>query len=298
MNEQKVRQEIQKIVDQVYIKGWHQGKATQKAWKEIERLGLEPYLPAHIRRDTKCGTYLEEIIKAANNAGGKKVKDAGFYAEGDGYSTEMVTEPSALYLALNEVEPTPPANDYEMVTEWLNQPAPAVEELTKDDVLAAYVAKDVVSKYNDLGSKLFDFGHALAYFAVAASNWNDTLKLVQRGTAVLNGYLLVINTRCPIWEDAETHPDAVVSRGFGAGYLAMQEMHRTMSLVPADDLITISEAAEILYGSAEQSKRVMLKEDINGGDLQVFRSSTERNPQKWQRVSRRDVLRLKALRTT
>lgn len=122
MNEQKVRAEIEKIVTEVQIKGWSQTHPTKKAFVELEALGLLPYLPAHIRPDTKCGTYVQEILKAANNKGGKKVVDSG-WSGGDGYSNTYVTEPSGLWLAMNETpEPEP-------VEEWVAEAIEFIDSL-------------------------------------------------------------------------------------------------------------------------------------------------------------------------
>jgi hypothetical protein len=185
--------------------------------------------------------------------------------------------------------------DYEFVKEWMQQTPPAASELTEEDVWNAYLAQDVIHHWHQHTAFMpFDVGRTLA--AWEASNgkkWAEIMSMIARGISVLNGYLLVTNKRVPVWQDAPTHDVAVVSRKMTGGYVANQEMHRTYSLVKADDLITISTAAQILYGENTQSKRVMLVDDIHEGYLQVFFDRSEPNPQKAKRVSKRQVLSLK-----
>lgn len=183
--------------------------------------------------------------------------------------------------------------DYELVTEWLRQEPPSPEELTEEDVLCAYIASDVLTHYRQHDRwNQFSLDNTMAGMDAEAGNWRETLARVQRGVAVLNGYLLMTNVRVPVWQEAPEHEDAIVSREFGAGYVASQEMHRTMSLLSANDLITLSAAAAILHGENTQSKRVMVKEDVTYGYLQAFTDKTENNPQKSLRVSKRQVLSL------
>lgn len=187
-----------------------------------------------------------------------------------------------------------PDGDYAIVKEWMQEPSPAPADLTEDDVLNAYIARDVIHNWNQHSTWLpFDMGRTLAAWEVSESKkWADVMGMVKRGIAVLNGYLLVTNARVPVWQDAPEHDAAVVSRKMTGGYVAGQEMHRTLSLVPADDLITISTAAQILYGENTQSKRVMLVDEIYEGYLQAFIDRNEPNPQKAKRVSKRQVLSL------
>ncbi len=189
--------------------------------------------------------------------------------------------------------------DYDLITEWLEQEPPQAAELSESDVWAAYVAHDVLTNYHEprTNYQVFDIGHTMAGVEAEVAGWKATMQTVKRGIAVLNGYLLTTNARVPVWEEAPTDEDAIVSRRISGGYRATEEMHRTMSLVAADDLITLSAATQIMFGEVTQSKRVMLKEDINYGYLQVFFDRKEQNPQKAQRVSRRDVLRLKMQRS-
>lgn len=183
--------------------------------------------------------------------------------------------------------------DYEMVKEWMQQEAPSAETLTEDDVWNAYLASDVVQNWHEQTKYMpFEMDATMAGMEAQHKKWSEVMEMVKRGIAVLNGYLLVTNARVPTWQDAPVHPEAIVSREIGGGYLAGNEMHRTMSLVKADDLITITTAAEILYGENTQSKRVMVSNDIYEGYLQPFTDRSEANPQKSKRVSKRQVLRL------
>ena len=189
------------------------------------------------------------------------------------------------------------ANDAEQIEMWMQQDAPAADSLTADDVLAAWIARVVITDYNTYGSRaatMFDFGHTVMAMEAGTQPWPQVMETVRRGIAVLNGYLLVANGRVPTWQDAPVHNEMIVSRMFGAGYLAMQEMHRTYSLltVPTGDLITISQAAEIIYRENTQYHRIQVAEDIRDGFLQRFVAKTENNPQKATRVSTRQVLAL------
>lgn len=184
--------------------------------------------------------------------------------------------------------------DYDLVKEWMQQESPAVETLTEDDVWNAYIAQDVINNWRaDTNWDRFEMDRTLAGWEASTPGgkpWSEVMGMVQRGIAVLNGYLLITNRRVPVWNKAPQHDEAIVSRQIGGGYRAMEEMHRTMSLVKADDLITISTAAEILYGENTQSKRVMVVEDMSEGYLQTFTDRSEPNPQKSKRVSKRQVL--------
>lgn len=106
MNTEKVQAEIQKIITDIRAKGWRMNKTTQKAWREIEELGLAEYLQPY-RAGQKGDAVVNAVLEAAKDAGGKKVTDAGFYSAGDGYADTWTTEPSALYMALNETDEPP-----------------------------------------------------------------------------------------------------------------------------------------------------------------------------------------------
>lgn len=56
-----------------------------------------------------------------------------------------------------------------------------------------------------------------------------------------------------------------------------------------DELITISEAAEILYGENTQAARMRVKRMIERGDLTCYVDADESNPQRETRLSRNEV---------
>lgn len=184
----------------------------------------------------------------------------------------------------------------QMIAEWLMQPAPAPETLTQDDVMAARLALDVISHYHNEPDFEIDSTEAGMYASAMEVKWSDMLAIIKRGVAVLNGYLLIYNGRVPVYQLTEDHPDAVVSVDQGAGYLAGTEMHRSLSLIPSGELITLTAATQIMYDEVTQSKRVMLREDV-GQRLQPFVDQTEPNPQKRLRVAKRQVLQLKMRRS-
>ncbi len=182
--------------------------------------------------------------------------------------------------------------DEEQVEAWMKQPAPAIDELTEDDVLAAYLAKWMLSAYQIRGIYPFELDRAMPP-AFDAEEHAENLRLVQRGFAVLSGYLLRAGVSRSIFHDLPIPKESVMHRIFAAGYVAMEERHRLQYLVPADDLVTITEAAEILTGKSTQASIVKVSRHIADNDLQLFLDRTENNPQRHKRVSRQDVERLR-----
>lgn len=186
-------------------------------------------------------------------------------------------------------------NDINTVQKWLTQEAPKPEELTEDDVFFAWLANDLLTMYHQHSkwSKFtLDRCTLLGYRAYDVG-WKQAIEDVKRGVAVLNGYILWRNPRTAINNTPANHSESVQDRVFSAGYLATTEQHVIYSLIPADDLLTIGQAAQLVYGETSQSKRVMIKNAMTDGELQIFVDQTENNPQKNLRVSRRECIRLK-----
>lgn len=189
-------------------------------------------------------------------------------------------------------------SDAQILQHWMLQTPPAPEELTEDDVLFAQLATATINDYHQALAYLpFQFGkNDLCGFYAMDNGWQATMEAIKRGVAVLNGYILVYNERVPVYRNAEGHKDAIVSRHQGAGYLATTEMHRLISLIPVGKLMTMTEAAKLIYGSDARSKLVMLREAIQEGYLHAFRDPNENNPQKWTRVSHFEAVRFKVRR--
>jgi hypothetical protein len=99
--EEKIKNEIEKIRISISAKGWRESKLTQKAHRELVELGLAEYLPWALPGE-KCASLVAEVIKAAKQAGGEKVTRSHWNVGGDADVITETTEPSALYLALNE----------------------------------------------------------------------------------------------------------------------------------------------------------------------------------------------------
>jgi len=108
--------DVQSAVNQIISNipaHWSFNRVTKKAVKEIEALGLTAFVPAWmLASGAKSDAYVNAILAAATDAGGKKVSESGWSLAGDAAPTVRVTAPSALYSALNSApeptsEPTP-----------------------------------------------------------------------------------------------------------------------------------------------------------------------------------------------
>lgn len=126
-------------------------------------------------------------------------------------------------------------NDYETMKEWLANPGEAIpqDQLTEDDVWAAYIANDVV-KHHALTKRperwsMWDYNVALE---AEISSRKDALATLRRGIQVLQTYWLHEGGRVPTWRTPPVHKHAVITRAAGAGYTAMQEYHRYLQLIP------------------------------------------------------------------
>lgn len=283
---------------------WTKTKVTQKAVARVEELGLAEYFqPADlIPGKSKTAEFVNAVIKAAEDAGGERVSES-LWHDGDASVITGTNKPSALWVALNPDQgpDAAPQTDEEIIEEWLQQAPPAPSDLTQDDVRAAFVALEVLQAYHNRGTwySRFEIGRSSQIFMGVFHGdiaHDEAMSIIKRGVAVCNGYLLVSNERVPVYIDAPAHPQAIVSRYFGAGYIALTEYHRTISLLPADDLMTITDASQLMYSVSNQSNRMSIKSMIRDGALQPFWDMSEPNSQHQLRVSRKQVLRLAAIR--
>lgn len=125
MNEQKVKQAIEAIEKDVEARGWNQHKTTQKAWREMQEIGLDIYVP-HLSPTSrrKGGIVVNEILAAAKQ-GGRTVVTGGWNDGGDGGSEHYEESASDLYLAMSETE-TEPAEavaETSMITSKIYEPS-------------------------------------------------------------------------------------------------------------------------------------------------------------------------------
>ena len=106
MNTDKVQQEVNKIILDVRTRGWRLSyKQTKKSLAELEALGLTQF----ITRGDMYQEIVNAVIEAAKDAGGKKISWSTLVEDGD--AGNYLSKPSALYLALNEVETEPEAEE-------------------------------------------------------------------------------------------------------------------------------------------------------------------------------------------
>lgn len=98
MNEQKVRAEIEKVLEQYKNKVWRQYPATKVQIAKLTELGIVDLMPRRAKGNVIGNYDAQMVIAAAEDAGGKSV--GGFTAYGDG--DVVRTSASALYEALHE----------------------------------------------------------------------------------------------------------------------------------------------------------------------------------------------------
>jgi hypothetical protein len=324
MNIDKVRHEVNEIVVTIRANGWKMNKPTKKALRRLEELGLTEFVGVYARADVKGDAIVNAVIAAAEDKGGKRITSSNWNIGGDADVTSEVTQPSPLYLALNEVEqtePTPgtnvidcPANDdnatftanvdaysemqqygNDVIEVWQNQPAPAPETLTDEDVMSASLALDVLDERKRSAGYYSGFN---VHFAV--TKWTETpaqaaaeAESVKRGFAILNGYKLVRGERTPIDQPAAIPDGSVVSRFIGGGFTALTEYHTVYGLVPIGALMSISEAAAELFGENSQNNRMRIVALIERGELNEYLDRSVPNPQHRRKVARGEVEKLK-----
>lgn len=100
---EKIQNAVDNIIKDIRGRGWKLTRTTKKALAEAEALGLTPYLGIYARPDVKGAEIVNAVIEAAKDSG-KKRTVSGWSSDGDGYADTITSEPSALYLALNEAE--------------------------------------------------------------------------------------------------------------------------------------------------------------------------------------------------
>lgn len=101
MNEQKVRAEIEKVLEQYKNKVWHQYPATKVQIAKLTELGIVDLMPRRAKGNVIGNYDAQLVIAAAEDAGGKST--GGFTAWGEGDVVRTIA--SALYQALHEAEP-------------------------------------------------------------------------------------------------------------------------------------------------------------------------------------------------
>jgi hypothetical protein len=294
--QERIQEEIDRIVTDVQARkysGWKFNRVTNKALNRIEELGLTEYIPGWMtQKGAKSDAIINEIIRQAEHAGGpsKSVADG----IDDAYTQ---SDPASLLWTLlnaDEPEPTPEPEltDEQQVETWMRQEAPAIDELIEDDVTAARIADMVLQAYNQRGIWGFELDRAMPP-AYDKDEYQANLEMVKRGFAILSGYCLEKTERKDLFIPLSIPDSAVAYEATHAGYIGTAEAHRLWYLIPAGDLVTISEAAEILGGENTQTARVQIARHIRDGHLQLFLDKTENNPQQWKRVSRDSIKRLR-----
>lgn len=98
MNEQKVRAEIEKVLEQYKNKVWRQYPATKVQIAKLTELGIVDLMPRRAKGNVIGNYDAQLVIAAAEDAGGKST--GGFTAWGEGDVVRTIA--SALYQALHE----------------------------------------------------------------------------------------------------------------------------------------------------------------------------------------------------
>lgn len=297
MNNEKVQQAVDEIILTIRARGWKYSETTKKALRELDDLGLTPFVTS---RDLPCAEIINEIIKQAKFAG-KTTTESGWAGE-DGYLVTINTDASDLYKALNETVPEPTPEP---------EPTKAEDPITRiadirDEAKATYfdalqITLDACKTYTDSGDTAAAAaalpkvealltqldalraesatinaqkamrGDYLTPFAAAA--WqNDLFSMVDELTAIIN----------------PSHEDHPAARHFYTGWLPKA---RTYGLVPAPEAIryTTEQAAELLGVSQQAVQRAISRRTlkaykqgrdyiIEAGALETYRKFYLRKP--------------------
>jgi len=223
-----VQMDVQNAVNEI-ISGipahWKLSRVTQKAVKEIATMGLTTFVPAWmLASGAKSDAYINAILAAAIDAGGKKITEAGWLLGGDASPSFRVSAPSALYLALNSApEPTPETPPAEIADQYYgNQPVIVSSDARIADLRAHMtgwspyeagapswmVAQDVAARQR--GSRLFNEGWRVYTRTVADGappakpEWATTHEAMRR---VQMGGGLVIDHSALCAPDMTADPD-------------------------------------------------------------------------------------------
>jgi hypothetical protein len=248
-----------------------------------EELPAVPVLPANlifINRDERYGDAVPGTLEQYQTLN----PDGQFDARADGLYEKVGGRWTMIADAIDR--PT----DGQLVEAWMRQSPP--RSLTEDDVTYARMAENVMSNYFNHGSD-FELDEVIGYLADVHKSYNALLGQVKRGFAVLAGFLLVRGDRQSTWNGFDVPQEAVIWKIYPAGYKATAEQHQLYYLVKPGDLITVTEAANRVFGSSEQKHIVRMSQFIRDGRVQVFIDRAERNSQRNKRLSAIEVDRLR-----
>lgn len=277
MNTQAVTTEINRLLDSV--NNFRQYPTSKEQDETLKALGLFDLMPKRmVKNGTKFIGYTDAatIISAAHDKG-KGVMNAHGEGEATGSST--------LYDLLNE------------------KPAPSPEPKPSNDDILSDVAEYQESQsedYWDMQNEIVDVSYEtpakrkVAHAALKAK--------IEHGKAYHEqNYRVQWTPRHVALSDADMRKlyvpaDALASRRVSAGFAGQTETYRLQYLIRAEaaDLISLSEAAEMLYGEVSQANRVKLTRLIEDGLMMKFADASEPNPQRRTRVSRKSVELLKS----
>lgn len=144
MNTEKVQHEIEQICMDVYGRGWKlKQREIAKDRKLAEELGIWEVIPMKYR---KYAEVVKAVLQAAQDAGGKVVRDNAITRDFEGDYSETITEASALYKALHEDE----------------QPADNPETGSKYNAGFVYTSRLNQNPSNRMETRDFGSGHRMA----------------------------------------------------------------------------------------------------------------------------------------
>lgn len=326
MNALKVEQAIKDIMLDIRTKGLSMNKPSKKKWNEM--VALVPSVEAVLaekgyRLDTKCDAIVSQIIKDAQQAGGKTTTKSAWNVGGDADVWTETSKPSALWLALNEQpepEPTPDqphtldkavesefsaevdmpaeveAKQFDtpaLIERWRAQPAPAVDDLDFRDVVIAKFADNYLREYRVRHAHVPKAAPSpeefVSWGARSDSDITQGLRDLKRGFAILNGYKLVRGTKIDHMIEPSEPDGAAIIKMMPTGTVSGIQTHAYFGLVPVGTLISMSEAAELLYGENNQANRMKVQRLIESETLTEYIDYSERNPQHRRRLSRAEV---------